>query len=75
MTLTVKLSAEFVEAAKIHSAAASRSIPKQIEYWARMGRAAEDNPDLPFNFIRDTLLGIEEARAGKLTPYRPPAPK
>jgi len=37
-----------------------RSIPQQIGYWAKIGRAALDNPDLPIEFIRDTLLAMEE---------------
>ena len=34
----------------------------QVEYWAKIGKAAEENPDLPFSFIRETLLAIEEMK-------------
>jgi len=34
----------------------------QVEYWAIVGKAAEDNPDLPFSFIRETLLALEEMK-------------
>ena len=37
-----------------------RSIPQQVAYWAKVGRAALDNPDLPVEFVRDTLLALEE---------------
>ena len=33
------------------------------------GKAIADNPDLPLQFINDTLLALQEANAGKLTPY------
>jgi hypothetical protein len=29
----------------------------------------EQNPDLPINFIKDTLVGMEEFKSGKLEPY------
>ena len=31
----------------------------QLEYWATIGKAAEENPDLPFSFIKETLLAME----------------
>jgi len=45
-------------------------VPKQIEYWARLGKVVEENPDLPLEFIQDTLLGLEEAKAGQLAEYK-----
>ena len=69
MATALKLSDELVEAAKTYATAMHRSVPKQIEYWARIGNAAEDNPDLPVGFIIDMLVGIEEDRAGIGTAY------
>lgn len=43
---SIRLDADFVEDVKAHADALSRSVPKQIEYWAKIGRIAEDNPDL-----------------------------
>jgi len=37
----------------------------QVEYWAKIGRIAEDNPDLPFSFIREILLAKEEVKNKK----------
>ena len=70
MAITVKLSDDLVEMAKPHAAAEHRSVAKQIEYWARLGKAVDDNPDLPLQFIKDTLLAVQEAKAGMLTPYQ-----
>ena len=33
-----------------------RTIARQIEFWAMVGKAALDNPDLPIDFVRDLLL-------------------
>jgi hypothetical protein len=70
MSIALKLSDELVEMAKPYAAAEHRSVPKQIEYWARLGKAIDDNPGLPLQFIKDTLLAAQEAKAGQLTPYQ-----
>jgi hypothetical protein len=70
MAVAMKLSDELVGLAKPHAVAEHRSVPKQIEYWARLGKAAEDNPDLPIQFIKDTLLAVAEANAGALSEYK-----
>ena len=64
MPTAVKLSDELVAMAKLHAVVEHRSVPKQIEHWARLGKAIDDNPDLPLQFIKDTLLAAEEAKAG-----------
>lgn len=70
MATALKLSDELIEIARPHAAAKHRSIPKQIEHWARLGKAVEDNPELPVQFIKDTLLAVEEAKAGQLSEYK-----
>lgn len=70
MTTALKLSDALIELAKPHAAAKHRSVPKQIEYWARLGKVVEDNPELPLQFIQDTQLGLEEAKAGQLSEYK-----
>lgn len=66
---TVKLSEDLTSEAKIMSKALNRSLAGQIEHWARIGRLAEENPDLTYEFIKNILIGMEEARAGKLEPF------
>lgn len=70
MSTALKLSDELIEMAKPRAAAERRSVPKQIEYWARLGKAVEDNPELPVQFIKDTLLAVQEAESGQLVPYK-----
>lgn len=70
MAIALKLSDELVEIAKPHAVAQHRSVPKQIEHWARLGKAVEENPDMPVKFIQDTLLAVEEAKLGQLAEYQ-----
>lgn len=70
MAIALKLSDELIDLAKPRAAAEHRSVPKQIEYWARLGKAVEDNPELPFQFIKDTLLAVAEANAGQVSEYK-----
>ena len=69
VAVALKLSDSLVEDAKVVGAVEHRSVPKQIEYWARIGKAVLENPDLPLQVIQDTMLSLEEAKAGQLTPY------
>ena len=69
MATSVRLDDQFVEDAKIHSVASHRTVPKQIEHWAKIGQIVEDNPDLPYEFIREALLAREAVAAGKATQY------
>ncbi len=69
MATAIKLSSSFICETRPYADAMHRSIPKQIEYWARIGKIVEENPDLPFSVIQDILIGIEEVKAGKYTEY------
>ena len=67
---TIKLSNELISEARRYADIFSRSIPKQIEYWSRIGKIAEENPDLPYSFIKDILLSKKEADDRQFTPYK-----
>ena len=75
MATAVKLSDTIVSEAKIMSKAVNRSVAGQIEHWARIGRIAEENPDLTYEFIKNILIAQQEARSGKLEPFSLPAKK
>jgi hypothetical protein len=66
---TIKLPAALVAEAKRYAVTFSRSVPKQIEYWSRIGKIAEENPDLPYALIKDILLAMDEAKSSKLEPF------
>ncbi|MCL4471358.1 MAG: TA system antitoxin ParD family protein [Sulfuricella sp.] len=65
MSVNVKLSESLVDQAKSHARIQHRSVPKQIEYWSRIGKIAEENPDLPFAMIRDILIADQEEVVGE----------
>lgn len=69
MGTSVKISEKLLKEAKLYAKIQRRSIAKQIEYWAYIGKIAEENPDLPFAFIQEILQGKEEIEAGLGTPY------
>jgi len=69
MSVAVRISDDLVRKARSRSRALKRSIAGQIEYWAEIGEITEDNPDLPFSFIQDILIGLEQVKEGEVTPY------
>jgi len=65
MSVNVKLSKDLVTQAKRYAQIQHRSVPKQIEYWSKIGRIAEENPNLPFSMIRDILFADQEEPIGE----------
>jgi ParE-like toxin of type II bacterial toxin-antitoxin system/ParD-like antitoxin of type II bacterial toxin-antitoxin system len=70
MTHTVQLSEESWNDVRRYASLNWRSITDQIEYWSRIGKIAEENPDLPYDIIRGILLSKQEAAEGELTEYQ-----
>ena len=60
MATTIKLSDDLIADARRYGKIYSRSAPKQIEFWSRIGKIAEENPDMPYSFIKDILVAREE---------------
>lgn len=70
MPTAVRISEELVFEAKKMSKVEHRSITGQIEHWARIGKIAEENPDLTYALIKEILIGIEELKNGQRTEYQ-----
>jgi hypothetical protein len=60
MGMPVRIDDQLYEQAKAHALAERRSIAGQVEFWAMVGKAALDNPDLPIDFVRDLLVARAE---------------
>ncbi|MFZ4539659.1 TA system antitoxin ParD family protein [Propionivibrio sp.] len=60
MSISIRIDDALYQTAKVRANAEMRSIPQQVSYWAKVGRAALDNPDLPIEFVRDVLVAMEE---------------
>lgn len=69
MAQSVRLSDALVKQAKVMGEVMSRSGAGQIEHWAKIGKIAEENPDLPYAFIRDSLLAKAEVDNGLVVDY------
>lgn len=67
---SIRIDQELYEQAKQDATLEHRSIAGQIEFWARVGRAALDNPDLPVSFVAESLASLAEPR-DQLQPFVP----
>ena len=65
MSMPVRIDPELYERAKIEAAIEHRTIAGQIEFWAKVGRTAIENPDLPVNFIIELLAAVNEPPSEK----------
>jgi len=70
MATAVRISEELVNDAKKLSRVDHRSLTGQIEHWARMGKCAEENPDLTYSLIKEILIGVEELEQGEKSEYK-----
>ena len=58
-----------MEAVAVVAKVLNRSVAGQVEYWAKLGKLSEENPDLNYNFIKDILLAKEELKRDKLEEF------
>ncbi len=68
-TTSIRLNQYLIEKATIMAKALNRTPPKQIEHWAKIGEIMEDNPDLPYEFVKQAIIAKAEREAGKLESY------
>ena len=62
MSMPVRIDDKLYEQAKSASKGECRTIAGQLEVWAKVGKAALDNPDLPIEFVRELLIARAEDR-------------
>jgi hypothetical protein len=70
MSMPVRIDDTLYEMARAQANAERRTIAGQIEFWAMVGKASLDNPDLPVDFVRDLLIARAEGPA-LATPFVP----
>ncbi|NLB13035.1 MAG: ParD-like family protein [Gammaproteobacteria bacterium] len=59
---SIRIDQTLYDQARNEAAIEHRTIAGQVEYWAKVGRAALDNPDLPVSFIVQSLASLAEPR-------------
>ena len=74
MGMPVRIDDQLYGLARAEAEIEHRTIAGQIEYWALLGRAALDNPDLPVSFIAQSLASMAEPR-DQATPFVPRVPR
>ena len=70
MGMPVRIDEVLYAQARTEAQIEHRSIASQIELWAKIGRTALDNPDLPVSFIAESLTSLAEPR-DQATPFVP----
>ena len=70
MATAIRISEDLVGEAKKYSKIDHRSLTGQIEHWARVGKCAEENPDLTYDLIKEILIGIAELDQGERSEYK-----
>ena len=70
MSMPIRIDDSLYEQAKSVSRGECRTIAGQLEFWAKIGKAALDNPDLPVEFVREMLIARMEGRS-QLTTFKP----
>ena len=64
-TVEVGLSGSFVDSALACAQVQERTISEQIEYWSKIGKIAEENPDLTFSLIKEILAADSDPIVGE----------
>ena len=70
MGIPVRIDDALYNEARAHAHAERRTIAGQLEFWAMVGKAALDNPDLPIEFVKDLLIARAEGQS-LATPFIP----
>jgi hypothetical protein len=66
---TIEISEHLFTDALAAGSVSGRSAAEQIEHWCRIGKVVEENPDLPFAFIKGIIVSRQEAEGGNLNDY------
>lgn len=61
-TVSIRIDAALASAARAAAKAELRTARGQLEFWAQVGRASLENPDLPASFIAEALMSLAEPR-------------
>jgi hypothetical protein len=67
---SLRLDEDLVRKISARARAHRRTLTNQIEEYIIVAMEVEDNPDLPYLFIKETIEAREEIRSGFGTPYK-----
>ena len=69
-TVSLRIDERLIQDARAAAKTEFRTVQGQVEFWAKVGRAALDNPDLPASFIAESLMSLAEPHEDA-TPFTP----
>lgn len=69
-TVSLRIDERLIQDARAAAKTEFRTVQGQVEFWAKVGRAALDNPDLPASFIAESLMSMAEPHEDS-TPFIP----
>jgi F0F1-type ATP synthase alpha subunit len=69
-TVNIKLDKGLIKRADNVASKLNRTTAKQIEHWTKIGEMMEDNPDLPYEFVKQAIIAKVEKETGKLDEYK-----
>ena len=69
-TSSVRISRDLLDAARLAAKIEHRTLQGQLEFWARVGKAGLENPDLPIDFVAESLASLAEPHSEAL-PFEP----
>ncbi|MGI4851660.1 MAG: TA system antitoxin ParD family protein [Janthinobacterium lividum] len=67
---TIRISDNIFHETEIYGKVYNKSAPKQIEFWLRIGKLAEENLDLRYKDIMDILMALEEKKLNLVEEYQ-----
>jgi hypothetical protein len=70
MPMPVRISDELLNEARKYSKIDHRSLAGQVEHWAKIGKCAEENPDLTYVLIKEIFVGLAELEQGEKEEYK-----
>ena len=70
MAMAINISDELAQSAKTYSKVCNRSMAKQVEFWTRIGKTAEENPTMTYEDIKGLFLSLEEKKLGLVEEYK-----
>ena len=63
MSRSVRINDALYQEARAHALNERRTIARQFEFLAKMGKAALDHPELPTEFVKDLLIARAEGHS------------
>ena len=69
MSTVVRISDELANDARHRSKVEQRSMTAQLDYWVKIGKAGEDNPNMTFAFLKEIMIARSEIESSQGEEY------